>query len=182
MHARLIAVLVALVTATASAAPDDPYATSTETWQQPYPDQWALQSQRIYADIAPQRVGDPIVVAVIDTGVDYTHEDLAAEKFWWNPNEERNGRDDDGNGFVDDVIGWNFVDDNNNPWDLSGHGTHIAGVIAACTNNGVGIAAVNADALIMPLKVANFAGQARSSNVAAAIYYAVDKRLQRSST
>ena len=170
----LAASAITLVTVSVSAAPDDPYATSTESWQQPYPDQWALQSQRIYADIAPQRAGDPVVVAVIDTGVDYTHEDLAAEKFWWNPNEERNGRDDDGNGFVDDVIGWNFVDDSNNPWDLSGHGTHIAGVIAACTNNGVGIAAVNADALIMPLKVANFAGQARSSNVAAAIYYAVD--------
>ncbi len=162
----------------AFAAPDDPYMNSDETWSQPYPDQWAVEEQRVYADVAPQQRGEPVIVAVIDTGIDYTHEDLASEQLWWNPREERNGRDDDKNGYVDDLLGWNFVEDNNNPWDQSGHGTHIAGVIAACTDNGVGIAAVNPDAKIMSLKVANFAGQARSSNVAAAIYYAVDNGAQ----
>lgn len=158
-----------------SAAPNDPFASSSGSWEQKFADQWALEHQRIYADVAPTRAGQQVIVAVIDTGVDYTHEDLAQEKIWRNPREKKNGRDDDNNGYVDDLIGWNFVDSTNNPWDESGHGTHIVGVIAACTNNGVGIAGINTDAVIMPLKVANFVGQARSANVAAAIYYAVDQ-------
>ncbi len=116
----------------------------------------------------------PVIVAVIDTGVDYLHADFGADHLWRNPNEKRDGRDDDGNGFVDDLIGWNFVDDSNNPWDHSGHGTHIIGIITACTDNGLGISAINPDAVVMPLKVGNFIGQARSSAVAGAIYYAVD--------
>ncbi len=166
--------LVSLLAANSIAQPNDPYANSEGAWSQDFADQWALEQQRIYADIAPQENAEPVIVAVIDTGIDYTHPDLASEKIWHNPNEKQNGRDDDGNGFVDDLIGWNFAGHNNNPWDESGHGTHIAGVIAACTNNGLGIAAVNHDAIVMPLKVANFAGQAKSSSVAAAIYYAVD--------
>ena len=116
----------------------------------------------------------PVIVAVIDTGVDYLHADFGADHLWRNPKEKRDGRDDDGNGFVDDLIGWNFVDDSNNPWDHSGHGTHIIGIITACTDNGLGISAINPDAVVMPLKVGNFIGQARSSAVAGAIYYAVD--------
>ncbi len=116
----------------------------------------------------------PVIVAVIDTGVDYLHPDFGADHLWRNPNEKRNGRDDDDNGFVDDLIGWNFVDNSNNPWDRSGHGTHIIGIITACTDNGLGISAINPDAVVMPLKVGNFVGQARSSAVAGAIYYAVD--------
>lgn len=176
MNARNLPMLAGLLLSASVtwAVPDDPYATSSGAWTQDFADQWALEQQRIYADIAPRRKGEPTVVAVIDTGIDYTHEDLAREKLWTNPGEKKNGRDDDNNGYVDDLFGWNFVDQSNNPWDESGHGTHIAGVIAACTYNGVGIAAINNDAVIMPLKVANFAGQARSANVAAAIYYAVD--------
>ena len=168
-------------------SPDDPYLGSSSSWQQTFADQWALESLRIYSDVitsaggaqtsaggAPTSAGGAVVVAVIDTGMDYQHPDFAAERLWHNEQETANGYDDDGNGFVDDLIGWNFVDNNNNPWDQSGHGTHIAGIIAACTNNGLGIAAVNGDAQIMPLKVANFIGQARSSAVAAAIFYAVD--------
>ncbi|MCZ6619390.1 MAG: S8 family serine peptidase [Gammaproteobacteria bacterium] len=116
----------------------------------------------------------PVIVAVIDTGVDYLHADFGADHLWRNPNEKRNGRDDDDNGFVDDLIGWNFVDNSNNPWDRSGHGTHIIGIITACTDNGLGISAINPDAVVMPLKVGNFVGQARSSAIAGAIYYAVD--------
>lgn len=174
VHALVLSALALLGMAHVQAAPDDPYASSTGAWSQDFADQWALTQQRIYADIAPTATGQPVIVAVIDTGLDYTHEDLAAERIWHNPNETANGRDDDRNGYVDDLIGWNFVAGSNNPWDESGHGTHIAGVIGACTNNGVGIAAVNSNAILMPLKVANFVGQARSANVAAAIYYAVD--------
>lgn len=156
-------------------APNDPHYSKEGSWGQTYADQWALQQQRVYTDIAPAPAQQDVIVAIIDTGLDYTHEDLAADRLWRNPAETKNGRDDDGNGYVDDLIGWNYVDHNNNPWDLSGHGTHIAGLIAACTNNGIGIAGINPDARIMPLKVANFAGQARSSSVAAAIHYAVEQ-------
>jgi subtilisin family serine protease len=166
--------LLACGSVQAASPPNDPHYQAEGSWGQDFADQWALQQQRVYADIAPNDADQEIIVAVIDTGLDYTHTDLAAEKIWHNAAERKNGRDDDNNGYVDDVIGWNFVDDNNNPWDLSGHGTHIAGVIAACTNNGIGIAGANPQARIMPLKVANFIGQARSSAVAAAIYYAVD--------
>ncbi len=158
----------------AASPPNDPHFSETGSWGQEFDDQWALKQTRVHADIAPAEPGAEIVVAIIDTGLDYKHEDLAADRLWHNEQEKANGRDDDGNGFKDDLIGWNFVDNSNNPWDLSGHGTHIAGVIAACTNNGIGIAAVNPNARIMPLKVANFIGQAKSTSVAAAIYYAVD--------
>ncbi len=183
---RLVAVACALLSLTAGArAPDDPYFHASGSWSQDFADQWALESVRVYAGITDSYAAGPApdgnvearpstVVAVIDTGLDYTHPDFAAARLWHNRREEKNGYDDDNNGFRDDLIGWNFVDGNNNPWDLSGHGTHIAGIIAACTDNGLGIAGVDGNALIMPLKVANFAGQATSSAVAAAIYYAVD--------
>lgn len=160
----------------AQSTPDDPLFSSSGSWGQAFDDQWALKNLRVYTDIAAssEGAGERVVVAVIDTGIDYLHEDFAAAQLWRNAEETRNGQDDDDNGYRDDLIGWNFVDNNNNPWDQSGHGTHIAGIIAACTGNGLGIAAVNGDARIMPLKVANFAGQARSSAVAAAIHYAVD--------
>jgi subtilisin family serine protease len=160
------------------AYPNDPLFHSQGSWDQEFEDQWALKQLRVYTDMTrsmqPPEDQPPVIVAVIDTGLDYLHPDFAAEQLWRNPNEKRNHRDDDNNDYVDDLIGWNFVDDNNNPWDHSGHGTHISGIISACTDNGVGISAINPDALIMPLKVANFVGQARSSLVASAIYYAVD--------
>lgn len=158
--------------------PDDPFLHSRGSWSQDFADQWALESVRVYTDLSGTfgtgQARRSTIVAVIDTGIDYTHPDFAAARLWHNQREQKNGYDDDNNGFIDDLIGWNFVDGSNNPWDLSGHGTHISGIIAACTDNGLGIAGVDGDALIMPLKVANFAGQARSSAVAAAIYYAVD--------
>ncbi|MCB1686150.1 MAG: S8 family serine peptidase [Pseudomonadales bacterium] len=191
---RLVASLItglftSLVGVSAMAAPNDPFFSSAGSWGQAEDDQWALRSLRVHTDMVDSSnttdssagggrdsamSADRVVVAVIDTGLDYTHEDFAASQIWRNARELRNGQDDDGNGYRDDLIGWNFVDNSNNPWDQSGHGTHIAGIIAACTDNGLGIAAVHPQALIMPLKVANFAGQARSAAVAAAIYYAVD--------
>lgn len=166
---------------TLAADPNDPLYAARGTWQQPFADQWALRQLRIYGSATPSATEpqpSPVVVAVIDTGIDYEHPDFASSQLWRNPRETRNGRDDDNNGYVDDLIGWNFVAANNNPWDQSGHGTHVAGAIAACTDNRIGIAAVNPQARIMALKVANFAGQARSSAVAAALYYAVDQGAQ----
>lgn len=94
-----------------------------------------------------------IIVAILDTGVNLNHEDLAAS-IWTNPLEiSNNGLDDDHNGFVDDIHGWNFAQNSNAVADDYGHGTHVAGIAAAGTNNGVGIAGMAGGARIMPVKV-----------------------------
>ncbi|GET37024.1 S8 family peptidase [Microseira wollei] len=117
--------------------------------------------------------GQGIVVAVVDSGVDYTHPDLD-NNIWINTKEiTGNGVDDDRNGFVDDVRGWNFADSNNNPMDFYYHGTHIAGIIAA-ENNEFGMTGVAFNAKIMPVKVYNGANGGYGVNVAAGIRYAAD--------
>jgi len=120
--------------------------------------------------------GSPgVVVAVVDSGVDYSHPDLASN-IWTNPGEiAGNGIDDDGNGYIDDTKGWNFVDKNNNPMDDNGHGTHCAGTIAAVGNNGIGIAGVTWKCKIMPLKFLNSQGNGYISDAIAAILYANQK-------
>lgn len=133
-------------------------------------DQWGLRA--IGFDPKPDPTLQPVVVAVIDTGLDYLHKDLAPESIWRNEREKANGVDDDGDGHVDDLIGWNFVEDDNNPWDPVGHGTHVAGIIAAATGNREGIAGMNPAARILALRALNEAGHGRSSRIAAAIYYA----------
>lgn len=115
-----------------------------------------------------------ILVAVIDSGMDLNHPDRP-EYIWTNPGETPgNGIDDDGNGYVDDVNGWNFLDNNNDLNDLQGHGTFVAGIIAARWNNGVGIAGINPGAVVMPIKVADAEGQTNSLHIFRAIHYAVD--------
>src|SRR6476469_958312 len=119
--------------------------------------------------------GNGIVVAVVDSGVDYTHPDLDGN-IWQNAGEiAGNGIDDDGNGYIDDIRGWDFVASDNNPMDLDldGHGTHVAGAIAAERNN-FGITGIAYHAKIMPVRVLNTFGSGSPNNVAAGIRYAAD--------
>ena len=117
-------------------------------------------------------------VAVIDTGMDFAHVD--GGNVWTNSAEANGlpGVDDDGNGFVDDIRGWDFVNNDNNPQDDNGHGTHVAGIVNAKANNQEGIAGVAPDAQIMALKVLNAAGSGFISNVIKAINYAVKLGVQ----
>ncbi len=131
--------------------------------------------------------GSPnMIVAVIDTGVDYTHEDLLPN-LWRNAKEiPNNGIDDDKNGYVDDVIGWDFVTNDNKPYDLAveplqlltggnpGHGTHCAGNVAARSDNGKGIAGVAPNVKIMSLRFISDKGQGTTADAIKAIRYAVD--------
>lgn len=112
-----------------------------------------------------------VVVAVIDTGVDYNHLDLR-ENIWTNINEiPNNGIDDDNNGYIDDYHGYDFVGDDDDPMDDNGHGTHVAGIIGA-SNNNIGIAGVAFNCKIMPLKAASSSGSFLQSDIAEAIQYA----------
>jgi subtilisin family serine protease len=94
-----------------------------------------------------------VVVADIDTGIRYTHEDLAAN-VWQNPGEiAGNGIDDDGNGFIDDYYGYDFRYNDPDPWDEHGHGTHTAGTIGAAGNNLLGVVGVNWNVKVMSIKI-----------------------------
>jgi subtilisin family serine protease len=117
--------------------------------------------------------GKGTVVAVIDTGVDYTHKDLA-DNIWVNEGEiPGNGIDDDGNGYVDDVYGVDFVDGDCDPMDEHGHGTHVAGIIAMTPGNGGGVG-VAYGAKIMCVRAGQANGSFASSDIAKAIKYAAD--------
>lgn len=116
--------------------------------------------------------GEGVVVAVLDTGVDRNHEDLK-NNIWKNSGEiADNGVDDDGNGYVDDVFGWNFDSNNSNTLDVDGHGTHVSGTIAA-EKNSTGGTGVAYGAKIMPVKVLDDNGSGTNSAIAKGIYYAV---------
>ena len=113
-----------------------------------------------------------VVIAVIDSGVDYNHEDLSVN-IWSNTGEiPDNGIDDDNNGYVDDVRGWDFVNDDNDPMDSNDHGTHVAGTIAAKGNNATGITGVCWTARIMPLRFLNTIGIGSVADAILAINYA----------
>jgi subtilisin family serine protease len=117
--------------------------------------------------------GKGVIVAVIDTGVNYLHSDLGSN-IWKNSGEiAGNGLDDDGNGYVDDTYGWDFVNRDGDAIDDNGHGSSVAGIIAGL-NNGFGVTGVAFDALIMPVKVLNSSGGGNDISVADGIYYAVN--------
>jgi len=154
--------------------------------------QWGL-TKILASDGWDSKTGDPsIVIAVVDTGVDYNHQDLKSN-IWSNEDEIKgNGIDDDGNGYVDDFMGWDFVSvppswvapgedpgpQDNNPSDFVGHGTHVSGIAAGRTNNGVGAAGTTWNCKIMPVRAgykgADGKGYLELDDAAAAIIYAAD--------
>jgi subtilisin family serine protease len=144
--------------------PDDPE----------YGKQWGMEKIAAPEAWETCRGSDNIVIAVIDTGVDYNHRDLQGN-IWCNE-AELNGTpnvDDDGNGYIDDIHGYNFAYNNSDPNDDHGHGTHIAGTIAAIGNNGLDVAGLCWNARIMALKMLDAGGDGSSADAAPAIYYAV---------
>lgn len=176
----LVSYLCVLVWGQALAVtPNDPYFVSTGAWGQSFADQWALPkigflpkgSGKSAWDLETGE-GKPVVVAVLDSGLDYFHPDLRASSIWRNPKPAKTGEDK--NGYVNDLVGWDFVHNSNNPWDDDGHGTFVAGLVAATANNGKGMAGINWDAQIMPLKIMNVFGKGRAFHVARAIMYAAD--------
>ncbi|MGB3263406.1 MAG: S8 family serine peptidase [Microcoleus sp.] len=144
-------------------------------------DEWGRDLIKAPEVWAQGLTGDGIVVAVIDSGIDYNHPDLTGN-VWSNPgeigvdaggrNKASNGVDDDGNGFVDDFRGWDFVSGDNDPMDDNSHGTHISGLVAA-KKDGVGITGTAPTAKIMPLKILDEAGVGKIRDEIDAINYAV---------
>ncbi|MEK7994350.1 MAG: S8 family serine peptidase, partial [Planctomycetota bacterium] len=140
-----------------------------------FPDQYAHQLIQMTAAWDIFTGNRDIVIAVLDTGVDVNHPDLK-DNIWVNKNEVPNNKlDDDNNGYIDDVSGWNFEDDNNDvvpelSWfGIEGHGTNVSGVIAATGNNGVGVCGVNWKGSIMALRLSP---DITSTEVAEALDYA----------
>ena len=158
-------------------------------------DQWGMIDIGVKKAWGKSPNTSDVIVAVIDTGVDYQHEDLI-ENLWRNPGESgtdsqgrdkaTNGIDDDGNGYVDDVIGWDFVSNDNKPYDLAtdpiqlimgggnpGHGTHCAGNVAGRGQNGKGISGVAPNVSIMALRFISEKGEGTTADAVKALSYAV---------
>ncbi len=168
----------------ATVSPDDPQ----------FGNQWGFQNTgqdggTAGADVRAVQAWDvtkgsrDVIVGVVDTGIDYTHEDLKdnifvnpAEDAWADPHNPAtgNGVDDDGNGYIDDWKGWNFKDETNNALDDNMHGTHCAGVIGASGNNNTGITGLNWNVQMMPLKFLDQMGYGNSADAVKAIIYAAD--------
>ncbi|MBN1385139.1 MAG: S8 family serine peptidase [Elusimicrobia bacterium] len=112
-----------------------------------------------------------VIVAVIDSGVAFNYPDLS-DNMWVNSGETVNGADDDGNGYTDDVNGWDFFDSDNDPTDFNAHGTHVAGTIGAIGNNTSGVTGVNWKVKIMALKIGGVSGSVSTDKAILAINYA----------
>jgi subtilisin family serine protease len=163
--ATILSTLSAAPALAGAAAPSDPL----------FAQQWSLRDNAVLGARSAwtRETGGPVTVAVIDSGVDVTHPDLR-RNIWTNPGEiAGNGVDDDHDGLVDDVHGWNFVNDSDQIGDDAGHGTAVAGVIAAQGDNDRGVAGIAWRSKVMVLKVLDAHGNGGSLAVAQAVDYAV---------
>ncbi len=150
--------------ATIPTSPNDPL----------YDQQWALSKIDAEGAWAISR-GDPsVVVALVDSGFQLDHEDLTGSSIWVNLAEQNGvpGVDDDGNGFTDDVNGWDWVEQDPIPNDEFGHGTHVGGTLVAATDNGLGIASLGRNITLMPLRVLDERGNGYVSDLIDALEYA----------
>jgi len=144
--------------------PDDPFYQSG--------DQWYIDAVNAPAAWDSTTGDASQIIGIIDTGVDWDHPDLN-DNIWTNQAEVDGvtGIDDDANGYVDDIRGWDFINDDNDPNDDNSHGTHVAGIAAAESNNGIGITGIAWNARIMPVKMLQSSGRGSSSDLAVAIDY-----------
>lgn len=149
-----------------SATPNDPN----------FANLWGMNQASDYDINAPEAwdvfTGEQeFVIADIDTGIDYNHPDLV-DNIWTNPGEiPANGIDDDGNGFIDDVHGYDFINGDSDPYDDHSHGTHTGGTIGARGNNGIGVAGVNWNCRILAVKVFDNTGNGPDADIAAGMDY-----------
>jgi Leucine-rich repeat (LRR) protein len=142
--------------------------------------QWYLGEAGINATRAwDQNVGDArVVIAVLDSGIDYHHPDLQ-DNIWRNPDETADGKDNDNNGYVDDIHGINTVTGTGDPMDTLGHGTHVAGIIAASGNNGVGIAGVSWRSKLLSCRFIDENAQGDTSDAIACLDYLYHLKVER---
>jgi subtilisin family serine protease len=172
----------------ALATPNDPFYATSASWGQGFDDMWGLRALEAGAAWSITR-GAGVVVAVVDTGVDYTHADLATN-VWTNPGEigldalgrdkRSNGVDDDGDGYVDDWHGWDFTgtataQGDSDATDDHGHGTHVSGIIAAVADNAIGITGVAPAARVLAVKALDANGSGALTQISEAIRYAADR-------
>jgi subtilisin family serine protease len=139
-------------------------------------EQWSLQGDDAMgaASAWRQTTGADVTVAIVDSGVELGHPDLAPN-LWTNPGEvPGNGVDDDGNGHVDDVHGFDFIEGDGDPADVNGHGTHVAGIVGARGGNGIGGSGVAWHARLMAVRVLDADARGTTTDVARGIRYAVD--------
>lgn len=154
---------------------DDITATTNDTY---YSSQWMhknVQSEKAWGITTGSK---NVVVAVLDSGIDYTHNDLK-NNMWMNPQETVNGKDDDNNGYVDDIYGWNFVSNNSNPKtnSSSNHGSHVAGIIGASGPNKLGVMGMAPNVKLMALRFIGDTGAGTTSGAIKGIDYAVSKNV-----
>ena len=139
-----------------------------------FKEQWYIEAIHLTHLWKQEKISDKRpVIAILDTGVDITHPDLA-DNIWTNgaENEGFVENDDDANGLMDDIHGWDFVNQSARMRDNNGHGTHVAGIAAAVDNNGIGIAGANPEALIMPVTVMQSDGTGDVATIIKGIDYA----------